>query len=96
MRQDVWKCFFTGLLCFWLFWEAIVTECPTVRIEESILTTQEVEADRKVLQRAKREDSDWGAFKLYLNKNQHLDIHILWIAKGCILLLFLSVIKRAD
>ena len=96
MRQDVWKCFFAGLLCFWLFWEAIVTESPTVRIEESILTAQEVEADRKVLQREKREDSNWGAFKLYLNKNQHLDIHILWIAKGGILLLFLSVIKRAD
>ena len=93
MRQDVWKCFCVGMLCLWLFWEAIVTESPTVRIEESILTAQEVETGRKILQ---RENSDWGNLKLYLNKNQHLDIHILWIAKGCILILFLSVIKRTN
>lgn len=95
MRQDVWKCFFVGMLCLWLFWEAIVTKNPMIRIEESILTVQEVETDREVLQREKRENSDWGDLKLYLNKNRHLNIHILWIAKGCILMLFLSVIKRA-
>lgn len=92
MRQDVWKCFFVGLLCFWLFWDVIEIKNPTVRIEEGILKEQE-EADREIL---KGEKFNWGDFKLYFNKRQYLDIPIVWITKGCILLLVFSLIKRTQ
>lgn len=88
MRQDVRKCFVVGALCLWLFWDAVGMKMPTVGIEEEILKEQEVETYR--------EDFDWGDLKIYLNKRRHLDIPIIWIAKGGVLLLAFSVLKRTQ
>lgn len=83
--KDVWKCVFTGVLCLWLFADIIHIKMPVVKIEKSILNEWEEKTDGAVLE---EEEFDWEDIRQ--------DFHICWFAKGCILFLFLSVMKRAE
>lgn len=93
MRKDVRKCIFTGLLCFWLFAEVIDCNLPVVRIEDRIPKEEEYKSEKE---RVERKDSDRNKIRIHLKNDQQMDIHIAWIVKGGILILFLSVMKRAD
>lgn len=93
MRQDVRKCFFVGVLCLWLFWDAIGIVNPTVGTEKYRFKEQEEGTGREILS---KEELEWGDLTIYLNKSRHLNIHIVWIAKGCILFLTFSVLKRTQ
>lgn len=90
--RDICKCFLVGVLCLWLFADAIDVNIPVVRIEESALKEREGETDRGSLQEG---DFDWKAVRVCFDKGQEIEIRVSWIAKGCILLLLLGVIKRA-
>lgn len=90
--RDVWKCFLTGILCLWLLADAAKLYSPAAGTREGALKEEKEITDREYF---KRKDSAGEEIRIYLNKNQEVDVQIEWIAKGCILLLFFCVIKRA-